>query len=78
MKVGRNFGDFNLYLSIGNYLKAHLIVALIFYLYMVKQFILQCLFFQSEEKIHKLFGALTWLSILLFLYAVVNLWRTWQ
>ncbi|MBT1696321.1 hypothetical protein KK083_05505 [Fulvivirgaceae bacterium PWU4] len=45
---------------------------------MVKQFIVQCLFFQSDEKMHKLFGALSWLSIMLFIYAVVNLLQTWQ
>lgn len=45
---------------------------------MVKQFIVQCLLFQSSEKMHKLFGTLCWLSILLFVYAVVNLWKTWQ
>jgi hypothetical protein len=45
---------------------------------MVKQFIVQCLFFQSHEKMHKLFGALTWGSILLFAYAFYNLWLSWQ
>lgn len=44
---------------------------------MVKQFIVQCLFFRSEERLHKVFGALTWASILLFVYAIVNLWRSW-
>jgi hypothetical protein len=44
---------------------------------MLKQFIVQCLLFQSEEKIHKLFGALSWMSILLFFYAAINLWNTW-
>ncbi len=44
---------------------------------MVKQFIVQCLFFQSAERLHKLFGVLFWLSILLFVYAVINLWQTW-
>lgn len=45
---------------------------------MVKQFIIQCLFFQSEEKMHKVFGALCWFSIFLFVYAVINLYNTWQ
>jgi hypothetical protein len=45
---------------------------------MFKQFIVQCLFFQSEEKLHKLFGALCWLSIFLFIYALINLLKTWQ
>lgn len=45
---------------------------------MLKQFIVQCLFFQSEEKMHKIFGALSWFSISLFVYAVVNLVQNWH
>jgi hypothetical protein len=44
---------------------------------MLKQFIQECLLFRSDEKMHKVFGAVCWLSILLFVYAVTNLITTW-
>jgi hypothetical protein len=44
---------------------------------MLKQFIVECLFFQSGEKLHKVFGVLSWLSIGLLVYAVIDLVGSW-
>jgi hypothetical protein len=44
---------------------------------MLRQFIQECLLFRSDETMHKIFGALCWLSISLFVYAVANLIATW-
>ncbi len=44
---------------------------------MIRQFIVQCLFFKSTESIHWAIGILLWISIFLFIYAVVNGVKTW-
>lgn len=53
-----------------------LLSALREHLQMVKLFIKNCLFFQSDEKVYWILGSLGWASFLLLVYGMYNLFFT--
>lgn len=43
---------------------------------MLKLFIINCLLFQSEEKVYWILGSLAWASFFLLMYGLYNLFLT--
>ena len=39
---------------------------------MIKLFIKECLFFQSDEIVNRIFGIVGWISIAMLLYSIVT------
>lgn len=40
---------------------------------MIKQFIKQCMFFQSKEQLHKVLGIFVWLNIIQLILAILRI-----